>query len=184
MLCGKEIVKTLPGLSQMPSGACLEHFALSHFVWNVINGWSICCQSLCSCCLEYYSKMFTPQRCLMSGTSYSHLSLFLGGVTWTCSFSFFFTHISQMFRPARLFPSLILSLHMHFQGEFRDRFKSDWSEPKDNFKSSIFIITKYFQYHQSAWEKVKRSMTGHREVLRRDPDLFHEMFWKSMSEEH
>lgn len=33
--------------------------------------------------------MFTPQRCLMSGTSYSHLSLFLGGVTWTFfSFSF------------------------------------------------------------------------------------------------
>lgn len=32
MLCGKEVVKTLLGLSQMPSGACLEHFPLSHFV--------------------------------------------------------------------------------------------------------------------------------------------------------
>lgn len=32
MLCGKEVVKTLLGLSQMLSGACLEHFPLSHFV--------------------------------------------------------------------------------------------------------------------------------------------------------
>lgn len=142
MLCGKVIVKPLLGLSQMPSGACLEHFPLSHFVWNVIDGCSICCQSLCSCCLEYYSKMFTSQRCLMSGTSYSYLSLFLGGVIWTCSvfFFFFLTYHRCSDKPERFLQSPHHCLC--FQGEFGPDLKV--TTVKRMTESSISRIKKVF----------------------------------------
>lgn len=108
---------------------------------------------------------------------------FLGGVIWT--FSVFLLTSRRCSDKQDCF--LQSPCHCScFQGEFRARFKSDWSEQKDKLKSSLFTIKKYFQYNHRACEEVKGStflLTGPRKGSVRGPGLLQEMSRESGSEE-